>query len=396
MPDALPADATVSPAFTAKRSTFFWLLLKNMFLTALTLGIYRFWAKTKVRHYLWHNTQFLGDPLEYIGTAKELLFGFLVVIAILFPLGMIYGAIGLLVPPDMVNVRIGLEVVYYLALFILIQIGFYRMWRYRLSRTMWRGVRFGLDGSAGQYLKLSTGWSFLTLITLGLAYPWMQADLWRYRVQHARFGASAFEFEGAGRGLLVPWLAVLVPGWIYLAASAYLFSGFPATPEDAEAVARFFEAHQVSIAVLFAVTGFALIAFAWFRVRQMRFFISGLRLGGARFTSTLRFAPLVGYGLLSFAAAALLTAAALAPVFVDAATGSTHPGFATLTIPGVIVAVLGIPLIFAVLLGFEGIRQTVITTRIDNPAAIEDALQRHGDIPEYGEGLADALDIGAI
>ena len=67
---------------------------------------------------------FLDDPLEYTGTGGELFVGFLIVIAILFPLGLIYSAIGSLVPPDATELRVGLEVVYYLVIFALLQIGF--------------------------------------------------------------------------------------------------------------------------------------------------------------------------------------------------------------------------------------------------------------------------------
>ncbi|MDP4795602.1 MAG: YjgN family protein, partial [Rhodospirillales bacterium] len=129
-------------AFDARRSGFARLLLVNSLLALITLGIYRFWARTKVRRFLWRHVTFLDDPLEYTGTGGELFVGFLIVIAILFPLGLIYKAIGTVVPPDNQSLRVGLEITYYMVLFALLQIGFYRMWRSRMSRTTWRGVRF--------------------------------------------------------------------------------------------------------------------------------------------------------------------------------------------------------------------------------------------------------------
>ena len=113
--------------FDGKRASFLKVLIVNGILTILTLGIYRFWAKTKVWRFFWSNVRFLDDPLEYTGTGGELFVGFLIVIAILFPLGLIYSAIGSLVPPDATELRVGLEVVYYLVIFALLQIGFYRM-----------------------------------------------------------------------------------------------------------------------------------------------------------------------------------------------------------------------------------------------------------------------------
>lgn len=52
------------------------LLSKNYFLTLITIGIYRFWAATRLRRYLWSNIRIGGDGLEYTGTGRELFLGF--------------------------------------------------------------------------------------------------------------------------------------------------------------------------------------------------------------------------------------------------------------------------------------------------------------------------------
>ena len=61
----------------------FGIYMVNLLLTIVTLGIYRFWAKTRIRRYLWSHTEFLGDRFEYTGTGKELLIGFLIVFTFL-------------------------------------------------------------------------------------------------------------------------------------------------------------------------------------------------------------------------------------------------------------------------------------------------------------------------
>ena len=55
-------------------------------LLMLTLGIYRFWLTTDIRRFLWSNTELAGESFEYTGTARELLLGFLIAIAILVPI----------------------------------------------------------------------------------------------------------------------------------------------------------------------------------------------------------------------------------------------------------------------------------------------------------------------
>ncbi len=49
----------------------------NLLLTIVTLGIYRFWATTRERDYLWSKTEFIDERLEWTGRGIELFIGFL-------------------------------------------------------------------------------------------------------------------------------------------------------------------------------------------------------------------------------------------------------------------------------------------------------------------------------
>lgn len=400
---AIDQDPTQIPAevlsFDARRGPLFRLLLGNACLTVITLGIYRFWAKTKVRRFFWQHVQFLDDPLEYTGTGGELFLGFLIVIAVLFPIGLVYSVIGIIVPPDAEGIRIALEVMYYLVLFALLQIGFYRMWRYRMSRTTWRGVRFGLDGSSWAYLRLVTIWTLLNAVTLGLAYPWMKVDLWRYQARHTRLGRETFQFEGNAKELLIPWLCTLLPTLAILVSWGIFFSMLDGELADALLHASQEEREVIGILGIASGVGavISMLAFAYYRIRQARLQISGLRLGEARFRSELPFARLVGFAVLSFLGfAILLGAPALA--FIGPAQGiPTDPSVVTSAIIAIIVILfVAWPIIWITLFGFELARQLVMTTEIANPHVLERASQSHADTPNTGEGLADALDIGGF
>src|SRR5260370_272314 len=88
------AQASVSaPAriarFVGHGEVFWRLLARGAVLLMLTLGIYRFWLTTDIRRYLWSSTEIADESFEYTGTARELLLGFLIAIAVLVPL---YGA----------------------------------------------------------------------------------------------------------------------------------------------------------------------------------------------------------------------------------------------------------------------------------------------------------------
>ena len=75
------------PFFKGTGGALFGIQLVNTFLTIVTLGFYSFWAKTKVRNYLWSQTELEGDRFVYHGTGMELMSGFFkVMILIAVPL----------------------------------------------------------------------------------------------------------------------------------------------------------------------------------------------------------------------------------------------------------------------------------------------------------------------
>jgi uncharacterized membrane protein YjgN (DUF898 family) len=67
---------------------------------------------------------------------------------------------------------------------------------------VWRGVRFWMSGSGWAYSWRACLWSVLTLLTLGLALPWRESALERYKMRHLHYGDLEGRFEGTGWGLL--------------------------------------------------------------------------------------------------------------------------------------------------------------------------------------------------
>ena len=63
------SDVTFEPPLTAEQkfehdgsaATLTPIVIVNTLLTIITLSIYRFWAKTRVRQYLWDQTSLNGD-----------------------------------------------------------------------------------------------------------------------------------------------------------------------------------------------------------------------------------------------------------------------------------------------------------------------------------------------
>ena len=55
----------------------------------MTFGLYRFWARTRLRRYIWSSIKPGGDSFEYTGTGLEKFLGFLIALVVI----MVYSGI---------------------------------------------------------------------------------------------------------------------------------------------------------------------------------------------------------------------------------------------------------------------------------------------------------------
>jgi uncharacterized membrane protein YjgN (DUF898 family) len=213
-PAAPPPRGTLAPALSYDGSTgeLFRLWLKTTVLAILTLGFYRFWGRTRIRRYLWSRLSLLEDRFEYDGTGMELFVRFLLVVAVvLLPLsaiGLVLQFAGLPLPAVVAGRYAVFLVVFFLSL-----VGHYTGQRYRLSRSLWRGIRGGLDGSAWNYGLRALGYTALGPLTLSLIKPWQYVGLWRYEATYTRLGSRYLTFEGRGRDLFRSWLGAVIGGF---------------------------------------------------------------------------------------------------------------------------------------------------------------------------------------
>lgn len=177
----------------------FLIFIVNLILTILSLGIYRFWAITRTRRYIWSQTEVEGHRLEYTGQGLELLIGFAKVMVIFVAL-----AIAIAFFPPMIALL-------YLAMPFLMGLAIYGAMRYRLSHTRLRGIRFGLDGKASDYALMVLGYTLLLFFTLGMAAPWVRSNLYGELINHMRYGSACFAYDGRGSKMAGPFfLAVLL------------------------------------------------------------------------------------------------------------------------------------------------------------------------------------------
>jgi uncharacterized membrane protein YjgN (DUF898 family) len=274
-------------AFSGHRSDFFRLVRRGAGLELVTLGFYRFWLSTDIRRHLWSNTEIDGDAAEYTGRGKELLIGFLIALAILMPVYLAYFLVGLEAERFKAFASFPLVAFFYL----FGQFAIYRARRYRLTRTVWRGVRFWMSGSGWAYAARAALWGVLMIFTLGLILPWRDAALERYKMRHSYYGDLQGSFEGRGseffkRGWWL-WLIMVVPLALVLIA-APLTKFVPALLPTART------ATQIAGVVTLLIPLAAPFIYGAFKAVQWRWWLSGIRFGGVRLESTLRRGELIG------------------------------------------------------------------------------------------------------
>ena len=398
-----------SPAYSGRAFQLLPIVFANLMLTLVTVGLYRFWAKTRIRKYFLSRVAFLGDPLEYTGTGAELFKGFMIVLAIFVPFLFITGLVQQLVAApgaDPINAA-AYQAVYLLAIYFLYSVAVYRAQRYRLSRTVWRGIRAGQEGSALLYALHALGLGLLTLATAGLAYPVMRRYLVGYRIDNASFGTERFQYNGGFGKLFLAWL---VP-WLMFAAMAGLF-GYIAWEKDLAQLAETppdlvpgvlaslpSQKPYVALALLLLLP----IAMIWYRAFEARQWINHTQFGELGFISRLRahhvLFPYLAYWIVLLLVSVAIFAGLGFALRSQLGSGSLGPlrDYAPLI---AIAAVFAIWMIAGVLQPMivqnRLIRSICRTLTLQGTFSPDRLFQSQMKMPQRGEGLADALDVDAF
>lgn len=270
----------------------------NLLLTIVTLGIYRFWATTRTRHYLWSRTRFIDETLEWGGTGLELFIGFLLVL-LLFGgpfLFLQFGAQALILQGK-AGLAVALSALATIGIFYLGGVAMFRALRYRLSRTFWHGIRGGADDNGFAY-GLSLMWKYLAAyFSAGLLMPWAMMSLWNERWNQMSFGPFAFRSEGRAADVFLRFLLFyLLPFLVVIAIVALGVSmwsslshvdfegGVPPPPAFVLAI----------VAAVFAIYGALGVVALLYYAKFLRVAIGGLSLGELDFRFTARSKHWVG------------------------------------------------------------------------------------------------------
>ncbi|GLQ35132.1 hypothetical protein GCM10007939_14150 [Amylibacter marinus] len=410
-------------AYNGRKGPLFKIGLMTGLFTLLTLGIYRFWARTRVRKYMWSAIAPNEHSLEYTGTGLEKFLGFLIAVAVLavylgiFQLLLAFFGYSLFTQAETPGAVLVQQLIFYLAILVtlpLIYYAQYRARRYVLSRTRWQGIRFGAEAAAWGYVKLALKNLFVTVITLGILLPRQTFNLEKYRIDRSWYGNAQFAQEGTWKMLLPAMkqtyigMAITLLGVILIGFGGYnTYTSGSFGDESGEGIGSMvFGFTVISLGYSWWLVGFQI-----YQVASWRILANHKTLGQAvTFESKVDTADVIlakVFGGMLAGFVALIVAAifggilgfALYGIFnsLDEAVGpqSGELRVALGTLLGYIIFFVAFGAIALVSIAQPILRNFASTLTIQNADQLAKIGQREGDDFVEAEGFADALDVGA-
>lgn len=408
-----PDSPPLALRYTGEKGALFALMLRTGLLTVLTLGIYRFWAKTRIRKYIWSSVGADGDAFEYTGTGLEKFLGFLVAIVVLalylglVQMALFYFGLSVMADPETsepAQVLGQLAAIYisFFAVLPLLLYALYRARRYKMARSRFRGIRLGMEKGAWGYAARALLYGALSLVSLGLLLPLASFRLEKYMADRSFYGTARLH-QGGRWPALYPAMKHLGLGLLLtLAGGGLLLWG--ALPPAAG-----FGARSVTLVVLGSLGSLAgLLWFAlgtvYYSVRSFAYLMSHKRLGAdIAFTAAPRTGRvlrlyIVGFLLLSILASVAFAVvgglvAGILPLIGDPGPMATLVAILGLAL-GYILALVITQALSMILITQPILAHYIETIRIENPEALSRIAQRPAETGVDAEGFADALDVG--
>lgn len=191
---------------------YFKIMIVNWLLTVVTLGLYYPWARAKKLKYLYSHTEINDESFHFSGTGKEMFIGFVKIMAIYLVLsGIMYTSIYYNQPLIFLFA--------YLIILAFIPFAIHGSFKYRMSRTSYKGIRFGYRGLKKDVSIMFYKDIFFTIITFGIYGSWMLMNLRRYTHSNIRYGDV--EFSNNSRGS--DFFKIMIVGYILTGVSLGIY-----------------------------------------------------------------------------------------------------------------------------------------------------------------------------
>lgn len=286
------AGARTQFVYDGRLGELYGIFIVNILLFIVTFSIWRFWGKTRMRRYLWAHTSLSGDRFEYTGTGGELFIGFIIVM-IAYVLGSIgIQVLGVFTEPESPVLFILQSCVALLILYLTF-VAQYAAQRYRLTRTLWRGISGGMTGSAWKWGFKGMWFSLLSLLSLTLAWPWAQMRLFDDRLNNSYFGDAKASADLSSKPVYLAYLMSVIAflgGVALLGAGIFVYLNSRVN----DPTARIFLTNPVTnamadigavFAIILGIVIVSFIAFSFYQVAVAREIAAKVSLGGLRFAT---------------------------------------------------------------------------------------------------------------
>ncbi|SMX46693.1 YjgN family protein [Maliponia aquimaris] len=393
--------------YTGEKGPLFNLAFKTGLLTVLTVGIYRFWQKTRIRKYIWSSVEADGDGFEYTGTGIEKFLGFLVAVVFLavyiglVQMVLFYVGLSVMVdtqtasPQEMLAQTLAIYITF-LAVLPFLLFAVYRARRYKMARTRWRGIRFGMEKGAWGYVWRALGYYLLAAVTLGALTPLATFRLEKYMADRSYYGSGRFVQEGKWTDLyaamthILIGVGLLVVGALLIAAS---LSGI-----DALVVLG---GIAVFVGYIWTIVGSVI-----YSVRSFGYLTRNKVLDGAiRFDAEPRAGTVIKTYILGGLLLSLLASVAFGivgaiftafiPMLAGGPVGMVQMGliFGVMAI-GYLVALVLVQALSLILITQPILAHYIQSVTVRNASALNRIVQRAAETGVDAEGFADALDVG--
>lgn len=173
--------------FSGTGGEYFRIWIVNILLSIVTLGIYSAWAKVRNKKYFYGSTTLDGSSFEYTANPISILKGRILVVAALI----LYQVVAIYAPLLAGVMAIGLI---FLFPWIINQ-----ALAFNARFSSYRNLRFHFDGKYPESFRYYILWTVLSVLSLGLAYPYTVYLRKGFMVGRSRFGESTFRFSGKPR-----------------------------------------------------------------------------------------------------------------------------------------------------------------------------------------------------
>jgi len=286
--------------FHGEGAELFGIWFVNTLLSVLTLGIYHFWGKAKVRQYIFSRIELGESRFAFHGTGKEMLVAWLKLMGIgcigLFCLGMVtYAFRGNQILSGLLTLML------YGGLFTLLPFVIVGARRYLLSRTSWRGIHFSFRGESSELLPIFLKGVLLSIVTLGFYSPYLANDLTAFLTNYSYYGTRRFNYDGNGdvlfriyvRTFFLSLITLGIYGFWGIAAQQRYIAEHTSFGDGARLSSRvtggaLFGLVFTNILLIFCTLGLGL---PWVIVRTLRFQFENLEIIGSLNTSDIQQAP---------------------------------------------------------------------------------------------------------